>query len=288
MNDYPIYNLSASLLEKYFGEIPSIPKQLFIRGTFPDDAHLVFLTVVGARKYSPYGEEVCRKLISGLKGYPIVIVSGLAHGIDRIAHEAALDAGLLTIGFPGSGLGEAVIYPRQNVSLAKKILCSGGCLISEEKEHIFGNVWSFPKRNRLLAGLSKATLLIEATNESGSRITTKYATDFNRDVLTVPGSIFSETSQAPNELLKLGATPITSPEDLLEALGFQITETKPLDLFSQCTPDEELVLKLLASPKSRGDLIRELNMPTHRANALLSHMEIKGFIREHGGDVRRA
>lgn len=287
MHDYPIYNLPPSLLERYFAEIPQPPKHLFIRGTFPDDPHLVFLTVVGTRKYSSYGEEVCRKLIAGLKGYPIVIVSGLAHGIDRIAHEAALDAGLITIGFPGSGLGERVIYPRQNVGLAEKILHLGGCLISEDKEQELGNVWSFPKRNRLLAGLSRATLLIEAVNKSGSRITAKYATDYNRDVLTVPGSIFSETSEAPHELLKLGATPITSSEDLLEALGFQVTETKPLDLFSQCTPEEESVLKLLAHPKSRGDLIRALGIPTHAANILLSQMEIKGLIKEHGGDVRR-
>lgn len=287
MDGYPITSLSQELIQKYFGEIPHPPKQMFIRGLFPNDPHLIFLTVIGARNYSSYGEEVCKKLIQGLRGYPIVIVSGLAHGIDRIAHETALDSGLLTIAFPGSGLGEHVIYPRQHLHLAEKILNSGGCLISEESEHVFGNVWSFPKRNRLLAGISRATLLIEATNKSGSRITAKYATDYNRDVLTVPGSIFSETAKGPHALLKLGATPITSSEDLLEALGFHITETKPLDLFSQCTSEEEGILKLLASPKSRGDLIRELGLPTHRANALLAHMEIKGLIREHGGDIRR-
>ncbi len=287
MNDYPIYNLPKHLLDKYFGELPQKPKNLFIRGTFPDEPHLVFLTVVGARNYSSYGEEACRKLIEGLRGYPIILVSGLAHGIDGIAHTTALDIGLTCIGFPGSGLGEKVLYPRYNVELAKKILHAGGCLISEHTEHTMGNIWSFPKRNRLLAGLSKATLLIEATNESGSRITTRLATEYNRDVLAVPGNIFSKNSEAPNELIKLGAIPITSSQDILEALGFHVTEKAPLDLFSLCEPDEEQVLKLLSAPLVRGELIRKLNMPTQRANSLISQMEIKGLIKEAGGEIRR-
>jgi DNA processing protein len=232
--------------------------------------------------------DFIKKLIEGLRGYPIVIVSGLAHGIDGIAHTAALDAGLTCIGFPGSGLGEKVLYPRYNLELAKKILISGGCLISEHSENTVGNVWSFPKRNRLLARLSKATLIIEATNESGSRITTRLATEYNRDVLAVPGNIFSKNSEAPNELIKLGATPITSSQDLLEALGFHVTEKAPLDLFSLCDPNEEQILKILSSPLPRGELIRKLGMPTHKANSLISGMEIKGLIKDSGGEIRRA
>ncbi len=287
MHEYPIYPLPHSIVNRYFSELPQPPKQLFARGTFPDAPHLVFLTIVGARKHTPYGEEVCRNLVAGLKGYPIVIVSGLAQGIDTIAHTAAVDAGLLSVAFPGSGLGERVIYPRQNIHLAESILHAGGCLVSEYPEHEPGNSWSFPRRNRLLAGLSRATLLIEATHDSGSRITARLATEYNRDVLAVPGSIFSELSQAPNELLRLGATPITSASELLEALGFERSAQPPLDLFSLCSPEEERVLQLLPRPKSRGDLIREMNMSTAKANALLSHMEMKGLVKESGGELRR-
>ncbi len=287
MNDHPIYELDSATLGKYFGEIPQSPKRLFARGTFPGDPHLVFLTVVGARDHSRYGKEACEYLIKGLRGYPIVIVSGLAHGIDGIAHESALAAGLVPIAFPGSGLGESVLYPAYNRTLGKRILEAGGCLLSEYAHHERTQHWMFPQRNRLMAGLSRATLIIEARHKSGSRITTKLATDYNRDVLAVPGEIFNELAEGPNELIRMGATPITSPTELLEALGFEVTPKPPADLFSQCTDDEAVILKLLASPKLRGDVIRESGLPIHQANILLSQMEIKGLIKDVGGELRR-
>ncbi len=287
MDDYPIYNLSQEIINHYFNEIPNKPKQLFARGTFPYDNHSVFLTIVGSRNATPYGEQVCRKLIEGLRGYPIVIVSGLAVGIDSIAHHAAIDANLSVVAFPGSGLGEKIIYPRSNYQLAQKILHANGCIISEYPENQNGKSWTFPERNRLMAGIARATLLIEATHKSGSRITARLATEYNRDVFAVPGDIFRITSEAPNELIRMGALPITSSEELLEALGFHITEQPMLDLFSEATSDEQQVLKLLASPKLKGDLIRELGIPTHKASVLISQMELKGFIKDMGGELRR-
>jgi DNA processing protein len=288
MNDYPIYQLDPIMIKDYFQNIPHPPKKLFVRGNFPSDPHLIFLTVVGSRNHTQYGKEACEKLIKGLRGYPVVIVSGLALGIDTVAHEAAIDVGLKTIAFPGSGLNDNIIYPRTNRPLAEKILNSGGCLISEFEHNQKTNDWLFPARNRLLAGISKATLIIEATHKSGSRITTKFATEYSRDVLAVPGSIFSENSEAPNELIRMGAIPITNSQELLEALGFQVTTQPPLDLFSQCNPDEEVVLKILSFPLNRGDLIRKINMPIHRANILISQMEMKGLIKEVGDGFRRA
>ena len=287
MNEYPIYELDQNIIKNYFQSIPKLPRRLFVRGTFPNDEHLVFLTIVGSRDYTQYGKEVCEKLIQGLRGYPIVIVSGLALGIDTIAHETALENGITTIAFPGSGLNNNVIYPRTNRILAEKILHAGGCLISEFKKDQKTNDWLFPARNRLLAGISQATLLIEATHKSGSRITTKFATEYNRDVLAVPGSIFSKNSEAPNELLRMGATPITNSQELLEALGFQVTKQPPLDLFLQCTPEEEKVIKILSAPMTRGDLIRKLEMPIIKANILISQMEMKGFIKDLSGEFRR-
>jgi DNA processing protein len=287
MHDYPIYNLDPLIIKDYFQALPKQPKQLFIRGTFPTDKHLVFLTVVGARDCSTYGKEACEMLIKGLRGYPVVIISGLALGIDTIAHEAAIDAGLTTIAFPGSGLDDTVIYPRANRKLAEKILNANGCLLSEFQNNQKTNDWLFPARNRLLAGISKATLIIEATHKSGSRITTKFATEYNRDVLAVPGSIFSRNSEAPNELIRMGATPITNPEELLESLGFQVTNQPPLDLFTQASPDEQIILKLLGSPMQRGDLIRASGLTVSQASILLSQMELRGIIKDMGGELRR-
>lgn len=287
MNEYPIYDLPAYSINEYLGHIPQVPKRLFIRGTFPSGKALVFLTVVGSRSHTHYGAEACKQLIQGLRGYPIVIVSGLALGIDTIAHETALEVGLTTIAFPGSGLDEKIIYPRANRNLAEKILKSGGCLLSEFNEHQKTNDWLFPARNRLLAGLSRATLVIEATHKSGTRLTARLATEYNREVLAVPGSIFNHHSEGPHELIRMGATPITTSEHILEALGFHITEQPMLDLFSQCTPNEQRVIEILTQPQSRGNLMRNLNLPIHKANVLLTQMEMKGFIYESAGMIRR-
>ena len=159
MHDYPIYNLDPLIIKDYFQALPRPPKKLFVRGVFPTDKHLVFLTVIGARDYSTYGKEACEMLIKGLRGYPVVIVSGLALGIDTIAHETAIDTGLTTIAFPGSGLDESIIYPRANRKLAEKILYANGCLLSEFENIQKTNDWLFPARNRLLAGISQATLI---------------------------------------------------------------------------------------------------------------------------------
>ena len=172
-------------------EIPQPPKTLYIRGTLPSQ-DAIYLAVVGSRKYTSYGRDICEKLVRGLAGYPVIIVSGLALGIDTIAHKTAMSVGLTTIAFPGSGLDNSVLYPRTNLSLAQEIINAGGCLISEMQPTERATLYSFPQRNRLMAGISKAVLIIEAEEKSGTLITARMALDYNRDVLAVPGSIFSE------------------------------------------------------------------------------------------------
>ena len=139
-----------------------------------------------------------------------------------------------------------------------------------------------------MAGLSHATLVIEAEIKSGTLITSKYATEYNRDVFTVPGSIFSKNSEGPNMLIRLGATPIRSSEDILEVLGFKIDETpKNLELkYSDCSDEELLVIKILNEPLPKDELIRALKMPISQANAIISIMEIKGLIEESLGEIR--
>jgi len=269
-------------------EIPQPPKTLYLRGELPAES-LIYLAVVGSRKFTSYGRDACEKLITGLKGYPVVIVSGLAMGIDAIAHKAALKNGLTTISFPGSGLDDKVIHPSVNLRLAKEILESGGALVSEFEPDFKATQFSFPLRNRLMAGISKAVLIIEAEEKSGTLITARLATEYNRDVLVVPGSINSPSSKGTNSLIRQGATPILSVENLLEALGFEIPndEDKQAKLFADCSPEEKKVLDLLREPISRDELIRQMEMPTATAYAILSVMEIKGLIKENLGEIQQ-
>lgn len=268
-------------------EIPQLPKELWMIGELPPE-DLIYLCVVGSRKFTSYGREVCEKIIAGLKGYPIVIVSGFAMGIDTIAHKKAMQVGLRTMVFPGSGLSDEAIYPKTNVKLMREVVENGGCLISEFEPDFKAAPWGFPLRNRLMAGISKAVLIIEAEEKSGTLITARLATEYNRDLLAVPGSVFSPNSKGTNKLIRQGATPITSAEDVLEALGFELPEDeeRQAKLFLDLLPEEKIVVEILREPIPRDDLIRAMKMPTPTANALLSVMEIKGLIKEELGEIR--
>jgi len=269
-------------------EINDPPKSLYVRGVLPGDENLRWLCVVGSRKYTNYGQNVCEKLIHDLRGAPLVIVSGLALGIDSIAHRSALDAGLTTIAVPGSGLGWDVLYPRNHTSLAREIIERGGALVSEFEEHFEATPWSFPKRNRIMAGFSHAVLVIEGAQKSGTMITARLATEYNREVLAVPGPITSTASEGTNWLIKTGATPVTSGNDILEALGIAQNEELEVNKIDKnnLSENEKRVIEILQEPIPRDELIRQLNMKTHEVNTLLSMMEIKGFIAETLGEIR--
>ena len=272
-------------------EIPEPPKELFLRGELPDPKKYYYLAVVGSRKYTSYGREAVERIISELKGYPICIVSGLAMGIDGIAHRAALDNGLPTVAIPGSGLDDKVIYPRTNLNLAREIIESGGALISEYEPDLHAAPWTFPQRNRLMAGIAQGTLVIEAEEKSGTLITARLAVDYNRNVFAVPGSIFSATSKGTNKLIRQGATPITSGEELLQELGFVEdkpfqTEEKQLDL-TLYTPGEQEILILLDTPTSREDILASISLSPSEALSTLTVLEIKGAIREKMGKFER-
>jgi DNA processing protein len=268
-------------------EIIDPPESLYIKGTLPNDQDHKFLAVVGSRKYSQYGRDVCEKLIHGLAGSPVVIVSGLAIGIDAVAHSASIDANLKTIAVPGSGLNHDVLYPRTNVPLAQRIIETGGALVSEYEPDFRATTWSFPKRNRIMAGLSHAILVIEATEKSGTLVTARLAAEYNRDLLTVPASIFSHHALGSNRLLREGATAIRNSDDILEALAIQAdshtTNTKAMEMLSE---KEREIFELLKEPIPRDALIRILGIATSEANILIATMEIKGIIIESLGNVR--
>jgi DNA processing protein len=284
-----IQKLSKEKFPKALLEIPEPPKELWILGELPPE-NFVYLCVVGSRKFTSYGREACEKIIAGLRGYPLVIVSGFAMGIDTIAHKEAMRAGLRVLVFPGSGLSDSAIFPKVNVRMKKEILDAGGCMLSEFSPNFKAEYWTFPMRNRLMAGISKAVLIIEAEEKSGTMITARLATEYNRDLLAVPGSIFSSNSKGTNKMIRLGATPIRNSEDVLEALGFEVakSEEKQQKLFADLSPEEKKVVALLREPISRDELIKALKMSVSEANALLSIMEIKELIKEELCEIRLA
>jgi DNA processing protein len=268
-------------------EIPKPPEKLYYRGTLPDWENQIFLAVVGSRNYTSYGRDVIEKLVGSLSGHPVVIVSGLALGTDALAHKSALKNNLKTIAVPGSGLDDSVIAPRTNYSIAQDILTAGGALVSEFDPKFKATPWAFPQRNRIMAGLCHAVLVIEAGEKSGTLITAKLANDYGREVLSVPGSIFSETSKGTNKLLHQGAIPITCVEDLHEALNIK-SESRQSELpIESFTEKELLLLRALREPKSRDELISELDLPVHELNIALSMLEIKSAIKEEAGLLRR-
>ena len=283
--DFPIRALATEEFPPLLNEIPDPPKQLYLRGTLPVEAHKC-LAVVGSRNYTNYGKQVVDHLIGGLRGYPLSIISGLALGIDGLAHAAALDAGLHTLAVPGSGIDDSVLYPRRHRSLASRILDSGGGLLSEFEPTFAATAWSFPARNRIMAGLAHAVLVIEATERSGTLITARLTSEYNRELLIVPGSIFSENTKGSHQFLKLGATPVTTPQDILFSLGIE-PEQVQADARSLSTVEQK-ILEVLSEPKERDALIRELKMDTHEASVLLMQMELKGYILENGSEIRKA
>ncbi len=268
-------------------EIPQPPKQLRYEGTLPIAGNKL-LAVVGARKFSPYGREVCEEIIMGLSGEPVTIVSGLALGIDSIAHRAAIRAGLQTIALPGSGLDRSVIHPRSHAGLANEIVESGGGLMSEYDDLMPAGVWAFPRRNRIMAGMCDATLVIEAEKKSGTLITSRLATEYNRDVGAIPGPLHSPTSEGPYMLIRLGAALIRDKNDVLELLGLPRKDAPPtlMDI-EDLTSEEKIFIKILETPCERDELIRKSKLETGTANAILSLLEIKGLITEELGEVRK-
>jgi DNA processing protein len=265
-------------------QINDPPEKMRIIGEIPLTEK--YLCVVGSRKYSEYGKNVCERLIEGLRGYSITIVSGLALGMDGIAHRAALRAGLPSVGIPGSGLGEKSLYPVTNRTIAEEIVRSGGALLSEFPDDWHPRLYSFPQRNRIMAGMCHATFIIEAELKSGTLITSKYAIEYNRDVLTFPHSIFSKTYDGPHMLMRLGATPITQSSDIVSALGLNPHE----DLFekrnySDCSSDEHEVINILNEPLSRDEIIRRLGKPVYVTQTIIATMEIKGLLEEVMGEI---
>ncbi|MCS7151744.1 MAG: DNA-processing protein DprA [Endomicrobia bacterium] len=218
--------------------LPDAPVLIYIKGEIKD-IDINSVAIVGTRKPTSYGKLAVEHLIKQFSKYKITIVSGLAHGIDAVAHECAIKYGLRTIAILGNGLG--VYYPASNRKLQDKIP-QYGALISEFPYYYRPNKTSFPQRNRIIAALSLGTIVIEADLQSGAMITAKFTADLGKDVFAVPGSIFSKQSRGTNFLIKTGAKLVTSAEDVMEEIG-ELSALLEQKFASKKTTDEKQVME---------------------------------------------
>ena len=264
-------------------QIPDPPGVLWLRGDAePDVLGRTALAIVGARACSGYGRAVARSLAREAAAAGVVVVSGLARGIDGEAHRGALETGT-TVAVLGCGVDRD--YPAAHARLAREIVESGGLVVSEYEPGVEPAPWRFPARNRIIAGLALATVVVEARERSGALITADFALEDGREVLAVPGEITSGLSRGTNALLRLGATPATSAADVLESLGLVAPE--PVSV----VPDDAAAGALLAAVEEGGRTLDELGRTTGLAAgplaAALSLLELAGVVSAEDGEVRR-
>lgn len=262
-------------------EIHNPPKELYIKGKITKEDKKA-IAIVGTRKYTQYGKQVALEISGNLARLGITIVSGLAKGIDTFAHQAALESGGRTIAVLGSGMDKRNFFPPSNYHLGEKI-CQQGAIISEYPPGTRGTNFTFPQRNRIVSGLSLGVVVIEAPEKSGALITAALALEQNREVFAVPGSIYEKNSFGTNQLIKLGAKPVTRIEDILEELNLEhlITAQKKKPRLEK--PEEEIVFSLLSKqPIHIDEIIKKSGLPTSIVNSTLMVLELKKAIRNLG------
>jgi len=262
-------------------EIDSAPPVLYSKGSLcPNDQWAV--AVVGTRRITAYGRQVTFDLVSHLARNGVTIVSGLARGVDTIAHQAAVQAGGRTIAVLGSGVDR--IYPPENRNLAEKI-AHQGAVISDYSPGTAPDAVNFPPRNRIISGLSLAIIVVEAGRNSGALITADYALNQGREVLAVPGNINAPQSKGTNFLIQQGARPLLDPRDVLELLD--LTRIHQYQSASAVLPENELEARLLQvlglEPKHVDEVIVAMDSSAHDITAALALMELKGMVRQVGG-----
>jgi DNA processing protein len=265
-------------------EIHNPPYVLYSRGKTDLINSMPLVSIVGSRKYTLYGSQIAHNFSKDLVNSGFGIVSGMALGIDSFAHRGALDSNGITFAVLGNGLDDDSLYPRNNFNLSRGII-ENGAILSEYPVATKAGPLTFPARNRIIAGLSLGTLVIEAGEESGALITARMALDCNREVFSIPGSIFSPQSLGTNDLLKKGAKPVTSIKDILEE--FDLSQSKELEKKSPKNPSsekEKILLEILSSDPIHIDNITKLSkLETADVSSTLSIMEIKGWAKNIGG-----
>lgn len=275
-------NLSDYNYLRDLPHIPDPPKKLFIRGKLPAK-RVKTVAIVGTRKPSAYGREIATKIASECAKNGIVVVSGLALGIDSIAHRAAIDSGGKTIAILANGVDK--IYPRSHEDLGQKILQTNGAILSEYPNNTPARPWQFLARNRIVSGLADAVVIIEAASRSGTLSTANHALDQGKEIFAVPGNITSPLSAGCNQLIKNGANPLTSVEDLLDFLIPDRFE-KQTQLFKGDTREENVILEFLSKngTTSSDVIIKQTKLSASEFNQAITILELKGLALNNGGE----
>ena len=275
-------NLSDYNYLRDLPHIPDPPKKLFIRGKLPAK-RVKTVAIVGTRKPSAYGREIATKIASECAKNGIVVVSGLALGIDSIAHRAAIDSGGKTIAVLANGVDK--IYPRSHEDLGQKILQTNGAILSEYPNNTPARPWQFLARNRIVSGLADAVVIIEAASRSGTLSTANHALDQGKEIFAVPGNITSPLSAGCNQLIKNGANPLTSAEDLLDFLIPDRFE-KQTQLFKGDTREENVILEFLSKngTTSSDVIIKQTKLSVSEFNQAITMLELKGLVLNNGGE----
>jgi DNA processing protein len=264
-------------------ELHDPPSRLYLRGGPAGLLAKPSVAIVGARSCSPYGAQVAREVAQSLAAAGLVVVSGVARGVDAEAHRGALAAGGLTVAVLGCGIDRD--YPRAHAELSRRI-AENGLVVSEYPPGVEPSPWRFPARNRIIAGLAQATVVVEARERSGALITADFALELGREVFAAPGEITSALSAGTNDLLRQGATPLLSAEDVLVALG---VEPIPQGLPAGLSPDALAVLERLSDgARTLDELVRATEIDPAGVAAVLTELELTGLIAAADGVYRRA
>jgi len=265
---------SDPLYPKLLAAIHDPPPRLWIRGDVgPELLSRPAVGVVGARACSSYGRAVARSLGRDLAAAGVVVVSGMARGVDGEAHRGALDAGAATVAVLGCGIDRN--YPAAHAELARRI-SEAGLIVSEYEPGVEPAPWRFPARNRIISGLCRAVVVVEARERSGALITVDFALEQGRDVLAVPGEITSALSAGSNALLRLGAAPVLSVDDVLEAIGVVVTRPDQRRL-----PEGDggrVLAALREAPATVDEIARAVALPAAEVAALLTGLELEGLV----------
>jgi len=280
MHEIVTIRLSDAGYPKLLEQIPDPPETVYCRGNL-DLLNSMCFAIVGTRKMTPYGRQTATAMARELVQNAFTIVSGLALGIDAIAHTAALDSDGSTIAVLAGGIDDAHIYPSLHRSLAQRILRSGGLLLSEYPSGTRPMKHMFPERNRIVSGVSLGVLVIEADEKSGALITARCALEQNRDVFAIPGNIFSPRSAGPHHLIQAGAKLVTQASDILSEYGAQISLLPRIAAsVSTRDPIQKKILAILESngPTLLDHIIRSSEQETSKIIAALSLLELNGKI----------
>lgn len=264
------------------------PKQLYYRGEWKKELFENCLAVVGSRRMTTCGRQAVEKIVTEIASRGITIVSGFMYGIDASAHKAAVEAGGKTIAVMPCGID--LVHPEGQTKLYNEILESKGLIISEYEGNMQPGYWNYPQRNRIVAGLSSAVLVVEAAEKSGSLITAGLAKKYNRKLFAVPGSIVSLVSKGTNQLIKEGAEVATSAEDVLKYFGIKTVEKLACQSFFKENPtleksslEMQIFRQLETEPMDVNNLCQVINVPASKIGTALSLMQLNGLVFEENG-----